>query len=565
MLVKIKSLKRSSFHMFERLTSDQSALVWVIAVGALITFFINALIDNSVVFHDEYVYKAASDLSLSKNELYEKGLIEYIPNRLYVAVYQIASYAGQNFYIAAQLINVVFWALGIYATCSTFRLLDFRGSDVVVFSIVLVVLPFSIYTKYFMPESMYFFAISVSIFILFAGIFEKSAKIIFTSGVVTGLAFYIKPHSVILFTGTLLFLMAACKGRALKIPFKFSFYYFCGFLVVLILGRLVIHKPQDLSSLGVYDQMIKGLFGASAVMLKSPIGFMEMIGKVAIGNLILVCSVWGLSLYCCLLSFLSFIGGPLDDEKIKSTLFNTWILILTVVLLTVIIGFTVLAGEVGRIHSRYYFFLYPFLLISLFAYQPGCHSKKNKIVMTAIVVGMSFALLLIPGYSSILAISLVSDSPELGFAFYSKQVLFLCVFFLVFGLVSAVWYNKIILVFSLIFISILSNTYVRNAQGHIFRGPYTDGKDALVIEQLLGKEKLNSSLVVSESRDALSKFLFNISATPYVKINPRVGFIDVINQYKNIQSFILLTDKFESTSELQCQKAGQMVFLCVKK
>ena len=38
----------------------------IIVAGAVVMFFLDALVDNSVVFHDGYVYKAAANLRLTQ-------------------------------------------------------------------------------------------------------------------------------------------------------------------------------------------------------------------------------------------------------------------------------------------------------------------------------------------------------------------------------------------------------------------------------------------------------------------------------------------------------------------
>ena len=83
---------------------------------------------------------------------------------------------------------------------------------------------------------------------------------------------------------------------------------------------------------------------------------------------------------------------------------------------------------------------------------------------------------------------------------------------------------------------------MRQAQGHIFRGPYTDGRDAAAVEQLLGPERLRGAVVMGDSRDAVSKFLFNLSVVPFVAQRPFDQVGTLVKDYPNADTFLLLTD-----------------------
>jgi hypothetical protein len=106
---------------------------------------------------------------------------------------------------------------------------------------------------------------------------------------------------------------------------------------------------------------------------------------------------------------------------------------------------------------------------------------------------------------------------------------------------------------------------VRQAQGHIFRGPYTDGRDAAAVEQVLGPERVRAALVVGENRDVVSKFLFNLSVVPFVGQRPFEQVGTLTSDYPNIDTFLLLTDKLNAVPGLSCEALGKRVLLCQKK
>jgi hypothetical protein len=542
-------------------------LLWILAIGAVVTYFLDILVDNAVSFHDEYVYKAAADHRLPQAELYAKGAIEYIPNRLFLAVYRLASWSEQNYYVAAQFFNVVFWALGLLAVCRLARLLGVTGRRLPVFAALAVLLPFAIYTKYFMPEAMYFCLFASGALLLFKAISSGSPRFMLAAGVLAGLAYYVKPHALIFFGATMLFL--AVTGGGLAGRWRSVGAYGAGFVLVVLIGTLVIDKPHGLARLGVYDQMVKGMMGTATTILEDPGAHLRAVGTVGIGHIVLLLSGWTIPLAlgasACLATLRAARTGTAAPAGQDVRLFGAWLMIMVLALLCVVVAFTVLVNEVGRIHSRYYCFLYPFLLLGLFLYEPARHGRGGKLALSAVALALGLALLAMPGYSGILGISLVSDSPELGFAFFPQPVASAAVLLLVASQLWAVWRSPrpFWLILAITFAG--SQYYVRQSQGHIFRGPYTDGRDAAAVEQLLGPERLRGAVVMGDSRDAVSKFLFNLSVVPVVAQRPFDQVATLVKDYPNADTFLLLTDKVDEIPELSCEKLGQRVVRCQRK
>jgi phosphoglycerol transferase len=550
-----------------QLGTRQDLLLWILAIGAVVTYFLDILVDNAVSFHDEYVYKAAADHRLPPAELYAKGAIEYIPNRLYLAVYRIASWSEQNDYAAAQFFNVVFWALGLLAVCRLAQLLGVTGRRLVAFAVLAVLLPFAIYTKYFMPEAMYFCLFACGALLLFKAVASGSHRLMLAAGLLAGLAYYVKPHALIIFGATVLFLLATGGGLAGR--WRSVCAYGAGFVLVVIVGTLVIDKPQGLARLGVYDQMVKGMMGTATTILHEPGAHLRAVGTVGIGHVVLLLSSWtiplALAVSACAGTWRAARTGTDDPAGQEVRLFGTWLMIMVVALVCVVVAFTVLVAEVGRIHSRYYCFLYPFLLLGLFLYEPARHGRGSKLAMSAVALVLGLALLAMPAYSGILGISLVSDSPELGFAFFPRPAAAAAVLLLVAGQLWAVWRSPQPFWLILAVTFACSQYYVRQAQGHIFRGPYTDGRDAAAVEQVLGAERLRAAVVMGDSRDAVSKFLFNLSVVPVVAQRPFDQVGTLVKDYPNADTFLLLTDKVDDIPGLSCEKLGQRVVRCLKK
>ena len=542
----------------------QSNIVyWILVIGGLLTFFANALVDNSVVFHDEYVYKAASDARLSAAELYAKGAIEYIPNRLFILVYQAASYGGQNFYIAAQFLNVVFWTVGLVFVCKLGQLLGLQGRRLVAFAALAVLLPFSIYTKYFMPEAMYFCLFAVSAYLLFKGISSGGLGTICAAGIVAGLAYYVKPHALIFIGVTLLFLALARAETAGR--WRTVGAYAAGCVLVILVGTVLIQKPESNARLGVYDQMVKGMMATSATMFANLTDTLREVGKVGTGHAITLVSIWTISLAAAVSAAYGVLRGKAVEPVDRAPrLFNMWLLLIMGALVAMVIAFTVLVNEVGRIHSRYYCFAYPFLLLALFLYRPSQHRRATKIAVTMLAFGAGLTLLMLPMYSGIMGISLVSDSPELGFSFFPRIFVVAAVLLLIASQAYMTWRTPVPAYVVLAALFLTSQYYVREAQAHMFRGPYTDGRDAVAVEQVLGPDALRGALVIADSRDAVSKFLFNLTVVPTVTIRPFDKLEQLLLDYPAAPTYLFLSDKLEAVPGLACEKLGPRVLRCHK-
>lgn len=537
----------------------------IVVLGALALFFFNVMVDNAVVFHDEYVYKAAADRTLDQHETYLKGLNEYIPNRLFVKVYGLASLAGQNYYVTAQFFNVVFWSFAVLLVCSLAKRLGMRGPTLGALAALSMLLPFSVYSKYFMPESMYLMMFAAAALLFLMAVESGSFLLMAGAGVVAGLTYYVKPHAVLFVVATVGFMV--CCTRALPRRWTLCGAYVGGFLLVALLGRLLIHKPPQLASLGVYDQMVRGMLATSTTLTRDPRASLMAIATVFEGHLVTLLSMWTIVFAMLLRSLRALWVAPAKDGGSLAPVqyFEGWLAMVGMTLVAVVVAFTVLIGEVGRIHTRYYAFLFPFFLLVLLAYRPQDWSARAKKAMSAVVLGAGAALLTIPHYSPVLPISLVSDAPEMGFLFAPGRGALCLAGLLIIAQLAAIWRGRLALLLALVIVFAYSQYYARDAQSHIFRGPYTDGRDAVMVEQLMGAERLKSSVVIAENRDLLSKFLFNVSVIPFVRIEPFDKLPQTIADYPAAPAYLLLTDAPILSAGMICEKIGQRVTRCTRQ
>ncbi len=524
----------------EVLAAAVIAIFVIVAVGRAL------FVDNSVIFHDEYVYKVSGDRHVDQALVLDRRLAEQIPNRLFLRVFGLTSELGSNAYIGARFLNVMFWALGLWAL---FRLAQRTGlSDqrALGFLVVASLIPSSAYTHFFMPEAMYFAMFSIAALALFIGVVRERTLPLVLAGATMGLMYFVKPHALALIAATCFFLLLI-PGRV-------------AFLVRFLLGVgltygggkwLVSEVSANGAGLGVYRSMLEGLM----LNLTKPNLGAEIL-EVARGHLLFFFAAFGLSAVAAvavLLPRLALNRAPVSLELRRLALL---VLVLFAALGSMAVVFTALVGEVGRIHSRYYFFLFPLALLLLFHLPTLRFSAGGKVVGALIATGSAAGLALWgPAYSWVLHISLVGDGPEWGFVFGRGPQLYLLMAGLGVTGLWTVWRTAAapvyLAVLSLCFF--LSSTYVTSAEKGTFRGPYTTGRESIAVETYLGREAMQRAMVIGENRDTVSKFLFGLSTTPFAEqVADHTDLTALLAGRPEVTSIVVLFDGYVIPPEFSC-------------
>lgn len=528
----------------------------LISTVSIVVFAKNLFIDNAVVFQDESVYKASADPQIDQTLVVERGLAPVLPNRLFLAIYGFGSHFGSNYYAFAQLLNVLFWALGLLVL---YRLAALSGlSEVRSFAFLAVsaLLPLSAYTKYFMPESLFFALFCTSVYALMFGLQRKRDAPIIIAGALVGLLYFVKPHAIAV--------MAASAGFLLLLPgqLRLNALFGSGLLVVMGLGRWVAPKPASGSSLGSYrsvlDEVVGKLAGPGDAMA-------EVVLKVSAGHALFWLCGFGLSLLVVvsvLVPRLRLRQRGVEAPK-GLWLLSLYLLIEGIALVGMAVMFSSLIGEVGRVHSRYYFFLYPLALLVLFHFDQLQLTLGGRIVGVVLAVaGPVLILVFAEGYSSVLYMSVVGDAPELGFVFFSKP---LRVTLMVAAAIAGTWTvlqpRRLALRLAVFAVtSVISSVYVAMSQKSLFRGPLTTGREAVAVEEFLGREKMIDAVVVGDQRDTMTKFLFNLSTTPFLQELPLGANLDQIaTMFPKSTQVIALSESYVLSAPLfQCTPLGQI-------
>lgn len=538
--------------------------ILLVGVLALVTFSKNMFIDNAVVFHDEYVYKVSADKQLDQSIVVGKQLAPQVPNRLFLTVYGYGSYFGSNYYVFAQLLNVTLWAAGLlalyrvaaYSGLSDARSLAFLGAA--------ALLPLSAYTKYFMPESMFFAMFCGSVYALMVGLQKRVNAPIFVAGLIVGLMYFVKPHALALVIANAWFLTFVRGGVRLNILFG------AGVLLAIAMGKLALPMPADDSGvgLGVYGQMLDTLSANLTVYGGQLAELSKDFFRVAAGHIFFLSTAFGLSFFVAISVLVPRLG--LCDRSVDvpagSRLTLLYLMATSIVLVSMAVVFSVLAGEFGRVHSRYYFFVYPIALLVLFHLPSVRLTRAGKVVGLMVVAATAASMALFAyDYSEILPISLVSDSPEWGFVFLSKQIFFAAmVAFVITGALAVLRQDKVGFLIAVICItSVLSSIDVAMKQKGIFRGVFVTGREAVAVEEIVGRDQMDRAVVVGENRDVLSKFLFYLTSAPSVEQLPAGSNLDqVAEKYPQTTRIIVISEGYSFPPLFQCMSDLPRIRIC---
>ncbi len=538
-------------------------LMAVVLMGVLsvIVFARNIFVDNAVVFHDEYVYKVSGDRLIDQAEVIERQLAPQVPNRLFLALYGLGSYFGANYYAFAQLLNVLFWALGLLilfrvaarSGLSNVRSLAFLGAA--------ALLPLSAYTKYFMPESMFFALFCGAVWALMVGTLRKIDAPVITAGVLVGMMYFVKPHALALVAANVAFLLLQ-PGRVRHLSL-----FLGGVIAAIGAGKWIAPMPASSGpstlGLGVYGKMLDGLL-VNALTLD--VG--KILAEVGFGHALFLLFWFGLTLFvvvAVLLPRLRLCASPFEVSAELRWL-ALYLCIASFAFVGMSVAFTALSGELGRLHSRYYFFLYPVALLVLFHF-PQLHLTRGGKVVAVVLVVMGSVLMGVfgRGYSGVLPISLVGDCPEWGFVFLSTPVFFAALVALALaGVVAVLRPERLAWLIGLMGLaSVLSLVDVTGKQKGLYRGRFVTGREAVMVEDHLGRAQMAGAIVVGENRDVVSKFLFGLTSAPHVEELPAGSIVESLAaKHPDATHVVALSDTYVIPETWRCTTAPPLVRIC---
>jgi phosphoglycerol transferase len=361
-----------------------------------------------VVFADEWAYSSYSRL----HSLSEAG----VPSYLYLGLFRITNLCGDGFLDCVRVLNSFFIVSTVPLIYSVARKFCTEWPSLLV-SLLSVAGPINTYAIYFMPEAMYFAGFWFLIWIVFTQDMHSSKNFALLQGLILGVLSLVKIHALFLLpslacyaiyrewrssqrawlkTGTVCALMTLLSFFATKLLLG---YLFAGRAGLTVLGSLY------------------GAQSGTIVKDKSLIELAYLAFTNFNGHITAMALMFGLPLAVILSSSLStFCTKKSKDDLIKQDLaFFTMVVFVPLLIITAYFTASVADSgpyeNIGRLHMRYYNFLFPLLwILALTQFR-----AVNNIQRAGVVAATLVTLVSLYGVSRLLmnfSPSMV-DSPEL--------------------------------------------------------------------------------------------------------------------------------------------------------
>lgn len=504
------------------LWADRAA--WSLTAGLCILFgvlFFRVLfVDNAVIFQDEYVYKAISDHLIDQTLLLQRGDVAPYHNQLYLLLIGVSSWFSENAYVVAGLLNVLAYLLAAAPLWVIVGFLGLKEGRRVGAVLVALALPYSLDTKYFMPEAWYIAPFLTAQAFLMDGLLRQRNVSLALSGVSIAVLFFVKPHAIVVVGAALLVIglyswkieakpATLFRGAAVLIVGFVIGFFVIRFFLDLILG------PQ--STFGVYGIQVNN--GLSSLVFKArdtPLSLVSQLAYVAGGHALFLGLLYGLPLAAAAL----VLRSPAGRDERPVVCLAVVALVNILVLMSMSIVYTAAINEAGRIHMRYYGFAFSLLVLLLFAKPPATVRRSDRLAAAAMAASfVALGVLLCERYSDRIQIQSVVDGPD--FAIVNLPI-FGFVMVGAFALASAgllaaghrAW-RGLAITFILV-ISIADAVIVTRLIGGAFNATYTRGDEANFVNAVIPPDQRNQALLVGQDRDEVTKFLFDYRGAPFV-------------------------------------------------
>jgi hypothetical protein len=317
----------------------------------------------------------------------DSNTISAISGYLFYDIYSLTKFCNYQSYICVKFFNWIFLILSsliIYLFANTYLKLS-------KFSIVFILLSFalaqqSIYSSFFTPDALYSFVCLIFFIVLIVTTNSKNNNYSnsFFLGLSIACASLVKPHGVFLLGFYFLYLITSAL---LKISSQSHRQMFLNFLFVtlsfLVLRNFYIYFSQSLFDLSLFGSSYTGhlpsefnisiltkiLFGATYVFLN---------------HITWVALIYSLPFFLFTLVLLDKKSSYEERNFSLISLLSIFYFMFIVAFFTSLVNYTQGGSEsLSRMHTRYYYFLYPILIISFFKIKDSYLPNLNKVFYLA--------------------------------------------------------------------------------------------------------------------------------------------------------------------------------------
>jgi phosphoglycerol transferase len=381
---------------------------------------------NPAILGDEYLYS----INARHAAPWDPSPAGDFSNYLFNLVYSSTNICGEAFYTCGKILNLIFF-VGFLTVVFIIAVRFLNYWVALAFTVAAGLSPISVYTSMFLPESMYFFIISLVFLAVLRAAESYGWKDWALVGALIGVASLVKPHAWLSAIAIGVFLVVLGITQA-KHRFKPLFKAVGAISAGAILGRIVIGflvaGPRALDFFGIYlntdiiGQVADGV-PAQAAESTEIVGSSPMNGVIALFGTQL--NVHVLTLVALIgVAFIGLVVGLAELIRTRQpspvTVLSLFMFIWLVAMTIEIIMFTgwITGGgddHTGRVLSRYYDFLFVFVPLAGLSALNSKFAAETRIWIRLPLAGLML-LLLTPaftGFFGTLEIQ-IADAPNLA-------------------------------------------------------------------------------------------------------------------------------------------------------
>ena len=498
--------------------ADRAA--WSLTAGLCILFgilFFRVLfVDNAVVFGDEFAYKALSDHLIDQTLLLQRGDVTLSHNQLYLLVIGVSSWFSENAYVVAGLLNVLAYLLAAAPLWVIARFLGLKGGRQVGAVLVALALPYSLYTKYFMPEAWYFAPFLTAQAFLMDGLLRQRNVSLALSGISVAVLFFVKPHAIMV-VGTSLLVIGLYSWKVKAKPavqIRGASALVIGFFATRFFLNLILGAQSTFGAYGGFAD--NGLSSLIIRAREAPLTLVSQLAYEAGGHVLFLGFLYGLPLAAAAL----VLRSPAGRDERPAVCLALVALVNILVLMSLSIAWQVAMNPVGRIQMRYYGHAFSLLVLLLFARAPAAVRRSDRLAAAAMAAAfVVLGVLLCERYSDSIQFQSVVDGPD--FAIVNLPIVGFAMIG-AFALVSAgllatghrAWQGLAIT--SILVISIADAVIVTRMIGGAYNVTYTRGDEANFVDAVIPVTQRNQVLLVGRDQVEVLRFLFDYRGVPFV-------------------------------------------------
>lgn len=204
---------------------------------------------NPAILQDEFIYTYGS----RRIGLWDQAPAFDLGNYLFNFVYRSTLVCGEAFYTCGKTLNLIFFSAFVF----TLFLVALRYVHLwwaLGIAIAIYLSPVSVYVSMYLPESLYFFLIALSLLSLTHALETDAWRHWLTAGAFLGAAGLTKPHALIslLAIGLFIFIYSLGKRPIWKSMFVRGLSFLGGYLAVRLILGFVLAGPKSLNVFGAY-------------------------------------------------------------------------------------------------------------------------------------------------------------------------------------------------------------------------------------------------------------------------------------------------------------------------